>query len=69
MRVSGVRMAASITENLALITSRVTDTYQVHGDLFLCAIFAIFALITSRSTETYQMQCNFGPILGIELNC
>merc|ERR1712212_152131 len=31
MRVSGVRMAASITENLALITSRVTDTYQAAG--------------------------------------
>merc|ERR1712032_294260 len=31
MRVNGVRMAASITENLALITSRVTDTYQAAG--------------------------------------
>merc|ERR1712037_1015986 len=31
MRVSGIRMASTITENLALITSRVTDTYQAAG--------------------------------------
>jgi len=31
MRVGGVRMAASITENLALITSKVADTYQAAG--------------------------------------
>merc|ERR1711990_427278 len=31
MRVSGVRMAASITENLALINSKVAETYQAAG--------------------------------------
>ena len=31
MRVSVVRMATTITENLAVINSRVTETYQVEA--------------------------------------
>ena len=31
MRVSVVRMATAITENLAVINSRVTETYQVEA--------------------------------------